>query len=180
MLLEIIETKRLRLRPHGFHDIDDILAYATDPEWSRYLPVPHPYTRSDAEEFIASQILLDKEKHQAWAIERNGTVIGGINIRFQFKDRLGELGYSIARPHWGKGFATQAGKAVIDTSFSVHPELNRIQAYADARNTGSLRVMEKLGMTREGIFRQKRWVRDEFIDEAWCAVLRAEWEAKRD
>ena len=180
MLPEIIETKRLNLRPHAFQDVDDIFAYATDPEWSRYLPVPQPYTRPNAEQFIASQLLLDKKKDQSWAIELNGKVIGGINIRFKFEHRLGELGYSIARPHWGKGFATEAVRAVIDASFSTHPDLNRIQAYADARNTASLRVMEKLGMTHEGIARQNRWERGEFIDMALCAVLRAEWETERD
>jgi RimJ/RimL family protein N-acetyltransferase len=179
MLPEIIETKRLRLRPHAFHDVDDVLAFAADPEWSRYLPVPHPYTRSNAEQFIASQLLLDKEKHQAWAIELNGTVIGGINISFKFEHRLGELGYSIARLHWGVGFATEAVRVVIDASFSTHPDLNRIQAYADARNTASMRVMEKLGMTYEGTARQGQWEKDEFVDMAWCAVLRAEWEAEQ-
>jgi ribosomal-protein-alanine N-acetyltransferase len=50
---------------------------------------------------------------------------------------------------------------------------------ADARNIGSLRVMEKLGMVREGVLRQNRLVRGEFIDEVWCGMLRTEWEAQR-
>jgi RimJ/RimL family protein N-acetyltransferase len=49
---------------------------------------------------------------------------------------------------------------------------------ADARNLASLRVMEKLGMVREGVLRQNRLVRGEFIDEVWCGVLRTEWEVR--
>jgi RimJ/RimL family protein N-acetyltransferase len=50
---------------------------------------------------------------------------------------------------------------------------------ADARNISSLRVMEKLGMVREGVLRQNRLVGGECIDEVWCGVLRPEWEAQR-
>ena len=45
---EIIRTKRLSLRPFAFTDVNDVLAYASDPEWSRFLPVPDPYTLKDA------------------------------------------------------------------------------------------------------------------------------------
>ncbi len=63
--------------------------------------------------------------------------------------------------------------------FATYAHLNRLRAMADARNVGSLRVMEKLGMTREGVLRQNRRVRGEFIDETWCGVLRSEWKAQR-
>ena len=64
-------------------------------------------------------------------------------------------------------------------AFAAYASLNRLRAMADARNLGSLRVMEKLGMVREGVLRQNRLVRGEFIDEVWCGVLRTEWEAQR-
>lgn len=174
---ELIVTSRLRLRPHSWRDVDDVFAFAADAEWARYLPVPQPYTRAEAEKFIARQLLLNREGHPSWAIEHAGTVIGGINIRFDFDKRLGEIGYSIARKFWGKGLTTEAAHAVLDAAFSTYADLNRIHARADARNTGSLRVMEKLGMTREGVLRQIRFVRGEFSDQVWCAILRSEWEA---
>ena len=176
MLPEIIKTERLRLRPYKLQDVGNILVIASDPEWARFLPVPQPYTMADAEQFIASQVLLDREQHQSWAIEQNEAIIGGIDIRFDFENHLGELGYSLARPWWGQGLMTEAARAVIDAAFLAYPELNRIRAMADARNRASLRVMEKLGMVREGVLRQNRFVRDEFIDEVWCGLLRTEWE----
>jgi [ribosomal protein S5]-alanine N-acetyltransferase len=172
MLPNIIETARLRLRPFRLRDVDEVLGYATDPEWARYLPVPQPYTPADAEKFIAGQVLLDREVHPAWAIEHARAVIGGINLRFHFDHHVGEMGYSIARSYWGRGLATEAARAVMEAAFTACASLNRIRAMADARNLGSLRVMEKLGMVREGVLRQNRLVREEYIDEVWCGVLR--------
>jgi ribosomal-protein-alanine N-acetyltransferase len=94
-------------------------------------------------------------------------------------NRVGELGYSIARTYWGRGLATEAARAAVDAAFSGYVDLNRMRAMADARNVASLRVMEKLGMVREGVLRQNRLVRGEFINEVWCGVLRTEWAAQR-
>lgn len=175
-LPEVIETARLRLRPWGLGDVDDVLAYARDPEWSRFLhALPQPYDRRHAEQFIARQLLLDRVTQPAWAVQSQESVIGGINVRFDFENALCEIGYSIARTHWNEGFCTEAARAVIDAAFSTHPELNRVHARADARNTASQRVMAKVGMRKEGVFRKRRVERGEAIDEAWFAVLRSEW-----
>ncbi|HEX9921867.1 MAG TPA: GNAT family protein [Anaerolineae bacterium] len=178
MVPEIIKTERLILRPYTLRDVEAVLVMASDPEWARYLPVPQPYTVVDAEQFIAQQLLLDRAAQQAWAIEQNGTLIGGINIRFDFENHVGEVGYSLARPRWGQGLMTEAAGAVIEAAFSMYPELNRIRAMADSRNGASLRVMAKLGLAREGVLRQNRFIRGEFIDEVWCGLLRSEWEAQ--
>jgi RimJ/RimL family protein N-acetyltransferase len=102
---------------------------------------------------------------------------GGINVRFDFGNALGELGYSIARVHWNKGICTEAARAVIDAAFLTHADLNRIHARADQRNTASQRVMEKLGMLKEGVLRLSRVERGEAFDEAWFGILRSEWSA---
>ena len=179
MLPEVIETERLRLRPYGLDDVEDVLSYASDPEWARYLgPVPQPYTRADTERFLASQLSQDRTKRASWAIEYPGSAVGGVNIGFDAENRVGTIGYSIARHLWGKGLATEAAGAVIDASFTACPDLNRIQATTDERNLGSLRIMEKLGMVREGFLRQHQYVRGEFRNTVWCGLLRCEWEAK--
>lgn len=180
MLPDIITVGHLRLRPHRLTDVDAVLSFAVDPEWGRYLPVPQPYSRSDAEKFIAGQVLLDDEKHQSWAITQNDEPIGGINIRFDLRNRVGEIGYSIARSYWGRGFMTQVAGTIINTAFETHLDLNRIRTMADARNGASLRVMEKLGLTREGLLRQNRRIRGQFIDEVWCGLLRSEWTEQRE
>lgn len=176
-LPEVVETARLRLRGWELADVDDVLSYAQDEEWARYLRMlPRPYERRHAEEFVARQVLLDRASHPSWAIVLDGSVVGGINLRFDVSNRLAEMGYSIARAHWNRGYMTEAVEAVIDAAFSTHPALNRIRAMADVRNTASQRVMEKVGMQKERILRQNRIERGEPLDEAWFGILRSEWE----
>ena len=175
-LPDVIDTARLLLRPWTLTDVDDVLAYAHDPEWSKYLRIlPRPYERMHAEQFVARQILLDRITHPAWAIVHEGAAIGGINVGFRFEHRLAEMGYSVARRHWNRGFVTEVARAVIDAAFRTHADLNRIHARADLENAASQRVMEKVGMTKEGVLRQSRVERDTAIDEVWFAILRSEW-----
>jgi ribosomal-protein-alanine N-acetyltransferase len=175
-----IRTARLLLRSHSFDDVEDVLSQASDAEWARYLPLPSPYLRAHAEEFLARQVLLDRAVHASWAIAHQGAYVGGINIRFQHPNRVGELGYSTIRSVWGKGFATEAVVAVVDAAFSTFGELNRVRAMADVRNLASQRVLVKAGFTREGTLRQNHVVRGEPIDEAWFGLLRVEWRSPRD
>lgn len=178
-LPEVIETERLVLRPFELTDVDDVLAYAQDPEWSRYLKaLPRPYLREDAERFVARQLLLDRAAHPSWAVVVHDTVIGGINLRFTFEHGLAELGYSIARTHWNNGLCSEAARAVIHSAFSSLDDLNRIQARADVRNGASQRVMEKVGMVKEGVLRQSRIERGEALDEAWYSILRSQWDSQ--
>lgn len=175
-LPEVIETQRLRLRPWELGDIDDVFSYARDDEWARYLRLlPRPYHRRHAEEFIARQLLADRMTHPTWAIVLEDLVMGGINLRFDFGNRLGELGYSIARAQWNRGYGTEAAKAVIDAAFATHPDLNRVRAMADVRNEASQRVLVKVGMKKEGVLRANRVERGEPMDEAWFGLLRSEW-----
>ena len=84
------------------------------------------------------------------------------------------MGYSLARPLWGRGLVTEAARAVVAYGFA-ELGLARIQAFADIRNVGSWRVMEKLGMQREGVLRSHRVVHDERTDDVVYAILREEW-----
>ncbi|MEJ2204176.1 MAG: GNAT family N-acetyltransferase [Gemmatimonadota bacterium] len=173
---DTIETERLRLRPFGLDDVSEVLSYAQDPEWSRYLrTLPRPYGRADAERFIARQLLSDRAVHPSWAIVYEGVVIGGINLRFNFEHRSAELGYSIARSQWNHGFCTEAARAVIEHAFSTHEDLIRVHARADDQNGASQRVMEKVGMVKEGVLRLNRVEGGEAFDEAWYSILRSEW-----
>jgi RimJ/RimL family protein N-acetyltransferase len=179
MLPEVITTERLTLRPWAFGDVSDVVLFADDREWSRYLPISYPYGESDARQFIATQVLLNREEHPSWAIEHEGRVIGGINVRLLSSLRIAELGYSIARTCWRRGFATEAARAIVDATFLACPSIVRVRATADARNVASIRVLEKIPMKREGVLRSDRFIRDEPIDVVWCGVLRDEWQSRR-
>ena len=170
-----LKTERLLLRAFRLDDVDDVLAYASDPEWARYLPVPQPYSRRDAEEFIARRVLASWETNPTFAIVMYGKVIGGIGLRIDAANQRGELGYSIARSFWGKGLIPEAARRVIDWGFR-QLSLAKIFARADIRNERSWRVMEKLGMTHEGLLRSHVAHREERIDEVHYGLLREEWE----
>ena len=175
---EVIRTERLVLRPFQPEDVDDVFEYAADPEWSRYtLALPPSYQRADAEQFLAAQARLDRMAHASWAIEFQGRAGGGVTLRFSCEHHIGELGYGVARRLWGQGLAIEAARAVVEAAFETYPQLIRIRAKADARNARSLRVMEKLGMKREGLLRRDRLFRGELVDEAWYGLLREEWSA---
>ncbi|MCY3505281.1 MAG: GNAT family N-acetyltransferase [Chloroflexi bacterium] len=168
-----LRTERLLLRPFHSGDVDDVFAYASNPEWSRYLPVPDPYTRRHAEEFVAGCILVDGEKRFEWAVVHEGRVSGGLSLTVR-RPGVAELGYSIARPLWGQGLTTEAARAVIAHAFE-ELGLVRIQAFADIRNAASWRVMEKLGMERIGVAHRDRLVRGERVDSVFYELLRDGW-----
>lgn len=175
MLPAVIDAGRLRLRPFLADDLEPLLAYASAESYLRYLPIPLPYTRASAEEFLAKQVLLDRELNPSWAIEVEGESCGGVNIRFFAGHRGSEIGYAVAPSRWGQGLATAAARAVIAAAFSGYSQLGRVRATADPRNAGSIRVMEKLGMRREGLLRSERVCRDELTDVIIYGLLRAEW-----
>lgn len=175
-LPETIRTERLLLRPFRLTDLEDVLAYATDPQWTRYLlTVPQPYSRRDGEEFLARRLLADWSREPTWAIELDGRVVGGLSLHIDPGNRKAGLGYGIAPELWGQGLATEAARVVVDAAFRTL-DLNRVCATADARNLASRRVMEKLDMRREAALRQHRLHRGEFIDEVHYGILREEWE----
>jgi RimJ/RimL family protein N-acetyltransferase len=175
MIPDVITTDRLVLQPWSFEQLLDVLSYAGDEEWGRYLPVPRPYGEADARRFVAAQVLLDREQHPSWTTQHDGRSVGGVNIRFSCEFRIGEIGYSVARGFWGRGFATEAASAVIGHAFRAYPQLARVRATADPRNLASHRVLEKIGMSREGLLRQNKVIRGELLDETCYGMLRSEW-----
>ena len=89
--------------------------------------------------------------------------------------RLGEIGYTFAAAHQRQGYAQEAMRAILAYAFGTL-ELHRIMAVADCRNEPSIRLLERLGMRREGHFLQNAWYKGEWCDEYLYAQLRAEWE----
>ena len=176
-----IRTDRMLLRPWSLTDVDDVLSYAADPEWSRFLPVPKPYERRHAEEAVAGWVLADWSTEADWAIEIAGRASGGITLRINPQHRNAELGYALARRHWGRGYMTEAARAVIDAAFASLPDLVRVQAGANSKNRASIRVMEKLGLTYEGTLRHAPGSAglDNRQKGVIYAMLREEWEQSR-
>ncbi len=173
-----LTTERLLLRPLAIGDVDDVLAYASDTEVGRYLPVPQPYERDDAVEFIARKILDDWSTEPTFAIVWARHVIGSISLHVNVRHEIAEMGYALARQAWGRGIVPEAARAVIDWGFERYA-LHKVFARSDVRNRQSWRVMEKVGMTHEGVLRGHHKARDGHVDFAYYGVLRVEWDRMR-
>ena len=110
-----------------------------------------------------------------FAIVFDKHVVGGIGLYINERDEMADLGYALAKPQWGQGLMPEAARAVIGWGFERYG-LHRVQAQADLRNRRSWRVMEKLGMTREGVMRGHAKLREEHIDDVFYGILRDEWD----
>ena len=169
-----LRTARLLLRPFELTDVDDVWAYASDAEVAQYRPLPDPYTRNDAAEFVDRQLRTDWSRNLEFAIVYGRQVIGGISLHVNPEHETAELGYLLGRRWWGKGLATEAARAAVDWGFRQF-RLHKVYARAHVDNRRSWRVMQKLGMAREGVLRGHWKMRDEHVDLVYYAVFRNEW-----
>ncbi|MEP6690586.1 MAG: GNAT family N-acetyltransferase [Gemmatimonadaceae bacterium] len=165
----ILRTLRLALRPFAAEDAPMVQRLAGAREIAdTTLHIPHPYPDGAAEAWIASHRLAWESGNSAsFAITdaASGALIGAVGLSIVAEHALAELGYWVAVPHWNRGYGTEAGRAVIALAFG-ELGLHRVQARHFLRNRASGRVMEKLGMRREGIFRDgmRRWGRFEDVE----------------
>ena len=109
-------------------------------------------------------------------IAANSVVIGGIHLSVDEFHENAQLSYSLARVHWGKGLTTEAATAIVDWGFGALG-LMKVYGNSDLRHVASWRVMEKIGMTREGILRSHRRAREGRSDRIYYGILREDWEA---
>ena len=150
-----LRTARLVLRPYELTDVDDVYAYAQDPQWGRFLPVPSPYEYKHAVDYVARSVITSWRAAPVFAVCLDGRVAGAINIAIDAGNATAEMGYSIAREHWGKGLVVEAAGKALDWAFEAF-DLAKVAAEADVANTQSSRVMEKLGMRRDDVLRSDR------------------------
>ena len=177
--LPVLETENLVLRPPRRKDAKDIFSYASDPEVSRYVLWEPHRSLSETRGYVGAMIRRAREGFpSSWVItlRETGQVIGTIGfVWYSYDNRSAELGYSLSRKYWNRGYATQALGAVVGEAFRSLP-VNRLEAQHDVRNPASGRVMEKCGLRQEGILRDRILNRNEYVDVALWAILRADWE----
>ena len=172
--LPVLETERLRLRPFRRADAKDVFAYASDEEVARYELWDAHQRLSETRGYLAWMRQQYRNGQPAsWAIElrESKLVIGSIGFMWVSEEhRSGEIGYSLARSHWNQGLTTEALRAVLSVS-SEKLRLHRIEAQCDVRNPASGRVLEKCGMSREGVLHHRLRNKGEYIDVALYAVV---------
>jgi RimJ/RimL family protein N-acetyltransferase len=132
---------------------------------------PNPYTLANAEGFIAHCLGEDPESAFAIAVDDEAVGAIGFEHRGDIWRRSVELGYWLARPHWGRGITTGAVRAITDWAFRAW-SINRVWAGVFAWNPASARVLEKAGFGYEGRLRQSAVKDGEPVDELIYAVVR--------
>lgn len=175
MSLPSLVTPRLMLRSFTQADAETVKLLAGATEVAQHTTnIPHPYQIEHAQEWISTHATdFDNRRNLTLAIQENKSnqLIGCISLRLDDANFKAEMGYWLGVPYWGRGYATEAGAALIRYGFE-HLNLNRIAAYHFASNPASGRVMQKIGMTREGQLRQNVFKDGAFHDAVVYGILR--------
>jgi [ribosomal protein S5]-alanine N-acetyltransferase len=177
-----LRTSRLILRPLEYGHLDCMLPLISAREVAATtLRIPHPYTRKDAEDYFrAMEIEIGKGKMLRLSIfiAPSDEYCGSVGLHIEREHGRAEMGYWIGVPFWGRGYASEAARAVVEYGFS-ELGLNRIFATVFGGNTASRRVAEKAGMKYEGCMRQhvNKW--EQLLDMEIYGVLAADWRKAR-
>ncbi|HTE81093.1 MAG TPA: GNAT family protein, partial [Reyranella sp.] len=155
MFPERLETARLMLRPIAPSDAAAIFdGYAQDPEVTRFLTWRPHVAITETEAHIARCRVEAQSKTYVLVGKRDGKIIGSFALRHPALHRLG-YGYVLARPFWGMGLMTEVLSHATQWALD-QGDIWRIGDVCDCENIGSARVMEKVGLEREGLLR--RWI----------------------
>lgn len=174
-----VETPRLLLRRMALRDAHDMFDYSRDPEVARHVLWTAHRTIWETKAYIRWVIQQYRNgEPSSWCIvdKASGRVVGTIGFMSHHADNaMVEVGYSLARSHWGRGLMTEALQAVLRECFTVL-KIHRVEALHFTSNPASGRVMEKCGMQHEGTLRRRVYNKGEFQDVEMWAILRADWE----
>jgi RimJ/RimL family protein N-acetyltransferase len=144
----VLETRRLALRQPTLADVKAIARLVNDRRVAENLRrIPHPYTPDDAVEFISAIAVGGRDT--TFLIEHAGTAVGIAGLDWQ-APQTPKLGYWLGVEHWGKGFATEAARAVIDHAFGDFAA-ERLIASSRVSNPASRHVLEKCGFQWTGV-----------------------------
>jgi RimJ/RimL family protein N-acetyltransferase len=180
--LPTLEAPRVRLRWLTGRDVDALFAIFSDPVMMRYWSTVPMRDRSEAVEHLGSihSGFADRSLFQ-WGVERreDGEILGTCTIFSIHRESMrAELGYCLRSPHWRRGYMGEALTALIDYAFATL-KLRRLEADVDPGNAGSVRILERMGFTREGLLRERWNVGGQIGDTAFYGLLAREWRGMR-
>jgi len=169
-----LHTERLLLRTWQADDADALVRHVNHREvWRNTGSLPFPYSRTDAEAFFAFLAAHPEETHLAIVPEAEPVGTVGIYRRKGLEQFVGELGYWLGPSAWGKGYATEAARALTEHAFAT-TDLERIEGRVFAWNPASRRVLEKAGFQLEGLKRRAAFKDGQHVDEWLYARLRSD------
>lgn len=174
----VLATERLRLRPLRVEDAEALHPTLADAElmtwWSS---APHSSVE-ETRAYFAARIDRDPVDWRCWAITLAGddSAIGWVAAGEKRQGGVTEIGYLLAREHWGKGVAREAISAVIDRLFAEGQR--RVFADTDPDNAPSLALLERLGFRREGLLRGEWETHIGVRDSVILGLMNDEWRGR--
>ena len=176
----LLETERLVLRRLEVEDAGALFEIFADPETMRYWSSPPMADVAEAEALVArAHSAFSRRESLRWAVTCRGDneVIGSVSLfALDPPNRRGEIGYLLAREHWGHGYNHEALVSVLEYSFG-ELGLNRLEADLDPLNAASVKAVARLGFVEEGLLRERWLVSGQVSDSLIAGLLRADWVA---
>jgi len=177
-----IRTARLYLREFVKSDFEAIYAYSSDPRVTKFLffgPRDEDTTADYLEGLLASQEEVPRTRFEL-AVEEidSGRVIGACDLSL-IERNVVDLGYMLGLANWGNGYATEIALALVDAAF-CNLRADRIISTVDVNNRASIRVLEKIGMRWEAVFRKHRRAKNRWWDCHLFVLPREVWELARE
>lgn len=177
-----VRAERVKLRWLTEADVPSLFAIFSDPEVMRYWS-SEPMTDPGEAKALLDDVHAHFEARTLfqWGVALAGDdrVVGTCTLsRLDGQNRRGEIGYALAREQWGKGLMGEALTALLDYAFT-ELALHRIEADVDPGNAASLRLLERLGFTCEGMLRERWLVGGRAHDSVMLGLLGREWRGGR-
>lgn len=169
--MTVLKTPRLVLRRAHAADVDDMHRVLSDPSALDYWSSGPHGSREETVAWIEAMIAAPAEQSDDFVIEHQGIVIGKLGTW-----RLPEIGYIIAPAYWGRGLASEALRAFLPHVFS-RPDVDRITADVDPRNTRSLAMLERHGFVRTGYATGTWHTHTGIADSVYLELRRADFAA---
>lgn len=175
----ILETERLILRPFVDGDAPRVAQLAGDKTVSdTTLRIPYPYSEAMVLGWIGKHgSIRDRGLALFYAIDlkESAELVGSIGIDVYLIDSRATIGYWVGKNYWNRGYATEAGSILLEYVFNVM-KFHRVDSHHFARNEASGRVLEKLGMKREGLLREHILNSGSWEDVIEYGILDSEYE----
>lgn len=181
--LPTLRTERLILRKLRLDDAADYFAFASDPRVTRYLRWGPHGSPEQTQAYLADVLTRYAEgaNDGLWGIEQAGEqrLIGSIHLMdINLHDLKADVGIILHAQYWGKGLACEALRRVLAFSFG-ELGLQRVQALIITGNTAACRLMERCGMTHEGLLRRYALQKGQWWDFDVFSIIADDWDQQR-
>lgn len=172
-----IKTERLLLRPFQITDAAAMYTYMSDPENMRFTP-PVKQSEEEVVEVLVNYFIKEPLGKYAIIWQETGQLVGDVSLRIHEKFRRTEIGYTVRRSFWGKGIMPEVLEALLILCFD-ELALKRVDAGCEVENQQSARVLEKIGMQREGILRNYLYFEERSRDMILFSMTDTEWQIRK-